>query len=177
MMENSPRSFSRLALSAPATAVTPLTTSLMRSAVDASHVSHRRRMILPLHKSHVDSLHRMFNAMQPGTYIPPHRHATPPKDESVIVVKGAICFVSFDSLGNVDQMIDLIAGGETFGVDVVAGVFHTFLVLEPDTVMFEVKPGPYSATDDKDFATWAPREGDPAANEYRLSLEALRLIR
>ena len=134
-------------------------------------------MILPLHKSHGDPLHRMFNALQPGTYIPPHRHSNPPKDESVIVVRGALCFVAFDDHGQVEQMIDLVAGDATFGVDVTAGVFHTFVVLEPDTVMFEVKPGPYSATDDKDFATWAPHEEDPAAKEYLLSLEQRRLIR
>jgi hypothetical protein len=39
-------------------------------------------------------------------------------------------------------------------------------VLTPHVVCFEVKPGPYSAANDKDFAPWAPREGDPRAGVY-----------
>jgi hypothetical protein len=33
-------------------------------------------------------------------------------------------------------------------------------------VCFEVKPGPYSAANDKDFAPWAPMEGDAGAGAY-----------
>ena len=29
-----------------------------------------------------------------------------------------------------------------------------------------MKPGPYSQANDKDFAPWAPREGEPGAAEY-----------
>jgi len=45
-------------------------------------------------------------------------------------------------------------------------VFHTFLAIEPDTVVYEVKTGPYSASDDKEFASFAPAEGTPEAIEY-----------
>ena len=116
----------------------------------------------------------MFNAMQPGTYIPPHRHIAPPKAESIVVLRGALCFVTFDENGVVQSMTDLIAGSDVIGVDVEPGNFHTFFILEPDTVMFEVKSGPYSPIDDKDFATWAPREGDATVVEYQAKLQQLR---
>ena len=45
-------------------------------------------------------------------------------------------------------------------------------MLEPDTVVFEVKPGPYQPTSDKDFAPWAPAEGGPDAPAYLADLEA-----
>ena len=35
---------------------------------------------------------------------------------------------------------------------------------------YEVKPGPYSAANDKDFAPWAPREGEPGVAAYLESL-------
>jgi hypothetical protein len=38
--------------------------------------------------------------------------------------------------------------------------------LTEHVVCYEVKPGPYSAASDKDFAPWAPREGDPTAKAY-----------
>lgn len=167
----------RRALDAPATPVTFLTSQLLDMAIEGSRSSNRKRMILPLHKSHDDSLHRMFNAMQPGTYIPPHRHISPPKAECIIVLRGALCFITFDDNGNVLRMTDIVAGSETFGVDVAPGIFHTFFILEPDTVMFEVKSGPYSPIDDKDFAHWAPREGDAAVAEYQARLRQLRTER
>lgn len=72
-------------------------------------------------------------------------------------------------------MIDVTAESDVFGVDIEPGIFHTFLILQPDTVMYEVKPGPYSPIDDKDFATWAPREGDVAVAEYLAMLQQKRL--
>ena len=86
-----------------------------------------------------------------------------------------MCFITFDDSGQVEQMIDVTAGSEVFGIDIEPGIFHTFLILEPDTVMYEVKPGPYSPIDDKDFATWAPREGDSAAADYLAMLQHKRL--
>jgi hypothetical protein len=43
------------------------------------------------------------------------------------------------------------------------GIYHGFVALEPDTLIYEVKPGPWSAATDKSFAPWAPAEGDPGA--------------
>jgi hypothetical protein len=40
------------------------------------------------------------------------------------------------------------------------------LVLSEDTVLFEVKPGPYSEASYKDFAPWAPAEYSAKAEEY-----------
>ena len=48
-------------------------------------------------------------------------------------------------------------------IEVPAGTWHTVVVLEPGTVLFEFKQGPYAPLSDKDFARWAPAEGDPGA--------------
>ena len=45
-------------------------------------------------------------------------------------------------------------------------MWPTFAALEAGTVLFEIKPGPYSALTDKDFAHWAPPEGDPACPAF-----------
>jgi cupin fold WbuC family metalloprotein len=123
-------------------------------------------VILPLHPSHRDTLHRMLNACQPGTYIQPHRHLSQPKAESIVVRHGAIGFVLFDEGGRITGEHLLRAGTEHFGIDLHPGVYHTFVVLEPDTVLFEVKPGPYQEATDKAFATWAPIEGAVEARQF-----------
>jgi cupin fold WbuC family metalloprotein len=165
---------SRRALDPPATAVTLLTNDLLGLAQNTARSSSRSRVILPLHKSAGDPLQRMLNAMEPGTYVQPHRHSSPPKAESIVVLAGAICFVMFDEQGNVNLMQDIVAGSPTFGIDVDAGVYHTFLPLVSGTVVFEAKPGPYSAADDKDFADWAPKEGSEGVVCYLEMLSRLR---
>ncbi len=103
--------------------------------------------------------HRFLNVMLKGTYITPHRHLDPPKSESFLVLSGEIAFFTFDNEGGVLQVNRLGAGQDT-GVDIQPGVWHTLAVVSDHAICFEVKPGPYSAANDKDFAPWAPREGD-----------------
>jgi cupin fold WbuC family metalloprotein len=154
------------ALSAPPKSTTTLNVSMVKLAVEGSRNSPRKRIILPLHKTADSSLHRMLNGMQPYSYIQPHRHLYPPKAESVIVLQGAILSFVFSSTGDIVEVQTLSAGGTNFGVDSDPGIFHTFLALQQDTVLFEAKPGPYEQNSDKDFASWAPQEGSPEATTY-----------
>lgn len=165
----SPPSFPT-AMDAPEGSVVVLSESLLSKAVEASRTSPRKRMILPLHKSHEASLHRMMNVMQPGTYIRPHRHSNPPKAESIVVLRGGLWFVTFSEQGALARARKLEPGVGEFGVDIEPGVFHTFIVTDPDTVIFEVKPGPYERASDKDFAAWAPAEGEEGVVSYQLQL-------
>jgi cupin fold WbuC family metalloprotein len=148
-----------------------LTESLVQRALEVSRASDRKRVIVPFHKSDDDNPHRMFNAMQPGTYVRPHRHLVVPKSEVFLVLRGALDFLVFDDDGALEFARTLRAGSEDFGVDLAPGRFHGILVREPDTLVYEVKPGPYAASNDKDFAAWAPAEGEPGVPAYVASLE------
>ncbi|MBI3694555.1 MAG: WbuC family cupin fold metalloprotein [Acidobacteria bacterium] len=156
----------RRALDPPEGSTVVLTTDLLAQAIAGSRSSPRRRVILPLHPRNDDNLHRMLNAVQPGTYIRPHRHLSPPKAESIVLLRGSIHFVVFEDDGSVRSHAVLATGSASFGIDIKPGVYHTFLALEPDTVLFEVKPGPYEESTDKDFAPWAPAEGSEQAAEF-----------
>jgi cupin fold WbuC family metalloprotein len=159
-----------MALPAPPGDVVTLTEGLVQQALERSRQSPRKRIILPLHKSDESTLHRMFNALQPGTYIRPHWHREPPKDESLVLLQGKIAVFLFSDKGDVMEVIPLAAGTSAFGIDLVAGVCHSFLVLAPDTLVFEAKPGPYVKASDKDFAPWAPAEGHPETAAYQAKL-------
>jgi len=126
--------------------------------------SPRLRTNHNFHASMEDNPHRFLNVMVRGTYIPPHRHVDPPKAEAFLVLQGELAFFTFDDDGAIATRH--VLGGEAAGIDVQPGVWHTLAVLSPHVVCYEVKPGPYSAASDKDFAPWAPREGDPRASEY-----------
>ncbi len=85
-------------------------------------------------------------------------------------------FLTFDGQGGVTSSITLSARDSPYGLDARPGVYHTFFALEPDTVVFETKAGPYHERSDKDFAPWAPAEGSPDAARYlqRLAETATR---
>ena len=139
---------------------------LSRAALDRlskeAASSPRLRKNRNLHEME-DPVHRLFNAIEPGSYIRPHRHLHPPKAETMVVVAGRLGFLSFHGDGTVAERAVLEAAGETFGVDVPPGVWHTFVSLAGGTVAFEAKAGPYVAPAGSDAAPWAPPEGDPAS--------------
>jgi cupin fold WbuC family metalloprotein len=159
-----------VAMAVPLGDVVTITQDMMDQAKTLSQQSPRKRIMLPFHATGDNSLHRMFNAVQTGTYIRAHWHRTPPKDETLMVIQGAVHMFIFDDFGGVLQHFGLKAGREAFGVDIKAGVCHTFVAMEDDTVVFEVKPGPYNAKTDKDFAPWAPEEGTPEGEAYLADL-------
>ena len=58
-----------------------------------------------------------------------------------------------------------------YGVDIHPSIWHRIFALEPDTVIFEAKSGPYNPSGDNGFAPWAPLEDSPAAAKYLMELE------
>ncbi|WP_244148935.1 WbuC family cupin fold metalloprotein [Desulfonatronum thioautotrophicum] len=145
---------------------------LRQKAADANR-NTRLREIHVLHQDDADPLHRMLNALQPGTYARPHRHLDPPKSEGFVILQGTAGIVLFEEHGEeISEEYILLdqARGELIA-DVRPGVWHTLLALAPDTVLYEVKPGPYSAVTDKDFAPWTPGADSDAAGEYLGDLE------
>jgi cupin fold WbuC family metalloprotein len=116
--------------------------------------------------------HRMAVGMQPGTYIPPHRHLSADKAECLLVLKGALGLLVFDEDGQLLSKRLMQAGGDCVGVDLPPGVFHGLVVLAPDTLMFECKAGPYRPVSDAELAPWAPCEGEAGVAEYHAWMRA-----
>jgi len=146
---------------------------LINQKVQDARESDRKRNIHVLHTGDEDTLQRMLNAFQPGTYVAPHRHVAVPKAEAVLVIQGSLGFVRFEDDGTyqAEDFVYMNPKDGVFGVDYRAGVWHTFIALERDTVVLEVKPGPYDAATDKEFARWAPQEGEEGTTEYLVRLE------
>jgi cupin fold WbuC family metalloprotein len=125
------------------------------------------------HSGANDNPHRLLNVLLAGTYIQPHRHLNPPKAESFVVLEGAADVFVFDDAGNVAARYRLGLDG-LWGVDLPPGTWHTILPRSARAVCYEVKPGPWNPANDKEFAGWAPAEGNPAAAEYAARLMEMR---
>ncbi len=153
--------------------VATITQELVNQKAQDARDSDRKRNIHVLHTGDEDTLQRMLNAFQPGTYVAPHRHVAVPKAEMVLVIQGSLGFVRFadDGTYEPEDFIYINPKEGLLGVDYRAGVWHTFIALEPDTVVLEVKPGPYDAATDKEFAPWAPQEGEAGTAAYLAKLE------
>ena len=127
--------------------------------------SPRLRANHNLHTSHEEPFHRFLNAWIEGTYAAPHRHVAPPRPETFVILRGKIgCFI-FDDAGQVIRHGVLGEGG-LYGMDIEGGTWHTVLPITEEAVVIEMKPGPWNPKTDKEFAPWAPLEGDPAARAY-----------
>jgi cupin fold WbuC family metalloprotein len=129
----------------------------------------RGRINHNFHPSLDSNLHRFLNAWTRGSYAAPHRHLQVPKPESFVVLRGELALFVFDDAGAITDKFVLGRGG-LVGIDLEPGLWHTVAALTETAVVFEVKAGPYDAATDKEFAPWAPREGDPAAAAYLAGL-------
>ena len=139
-------------------------TALAGLALEAADRT-RLRANLNLHTQLSDPIQRLFNALQPGTYVRPHRHVAPPRWEAFIAVSGRAVILTFEDDGRVGRRLELGPSAEAIAVEIDAGVWHTVAALQPDTMLFELKPGPYRPAADKEFAAWAPAEGAPGYAE------------
>jgi cupin fold WbuC family metalloprotein len=139
----------------------------------AAREAPRRRKNRDFHESPSHPAQRFLNAVEPDSYIRPHRHAHALKQETFVVLRGAFGLVLFDDMGGITHTALLRAGGDTAGAHVPSGVFHTLVALEPGSVFFEVKAGPYDALTDKEWGSWAPPEGDRDAQRYLERVKSL----
>ena len=71
-----------------------------------------------------------------------------------VVVKGT------DDLGNVIEKVNLNPSAGVYGVEIPSGTWHSIIALEPGTVIFEIKSGPYKPLPPEDIAPWAPAPSD-----------------
>lgn len=123
-----------------------------------------------IHESHNDPCQRLFNAIEPGSYIRPHRHASDPREEFIVAVRGAMALVVFDDHGVVTEVVhfgtDRACDGQAIALEVSSNTWHTVLALEPGCILLEVKAGPFDPNQPKDLAEWAPPEGTVEAESY-----------
>jgi cupin fold WbuC family metalloprotein len=134
----------------------------------------RLRQHANVHRSYGEACQRFFNAIEPGSYIRPHRHLDERKSEMLIAVRGEMALITFDDKGTVINALRFGQGHSSrqlaVGAEVAADTWHTVVALVPSCVLLEVKEGPFDPVRLKEFAAWAPAENSPGAREYLLEL-------
>ena len=141
--------------------------------------SERQRQHRNIHKSYDENCQRLLNAIELDSYIQPHRHLLDPKPETLIAILGCFALYIFDEFGRVENIIKI--GSEKYlptlatcvGVEIPPKSWHTIVALEPNSILFEMKSGPFDPSRAKELAKWAPSEDSPSAKVYLQDLRSL----
>lgn len=135
-----------------------ITEELLDAVTSQAKESPRLRMNYNLHASMDAPIHRLLNALEPETYLPPHRHAD--KEETYLVLRGSLMAFFYDDAGNVTEKVRLNPLEGKYGLEIPPKTWHSIVVLESGTVIFEIKKGPYQPLPPEDLAPWAPQASD-----------------
>ena len=115
--------------------------SLLNEVSAQAKESPRLRMNYNFHQSLEDKCHRFLNAVEPGTMVEIHRHPT--KDESFVILRGKVRVTTHNDDGSIIEEVVLSQESGNYGVDIPKNVWHKLESLEPGSVIFECKEGPF----------------------------------
>lgn len=144
----------------------------LNELVSKAEASPRRRQHKNLHTDYADPCQRLFNAIEPDSYLRPHSHGLAQGSETMIAVRGLMALVVFDNQGNVVEMQKFGAGVHAsehdvaVGTETLPGTWHSILSLEPGSILLELKAGPFDPAAPKFPAPWAPAEGSDEGQCY-----------
>ncbi len=114
--------------------------SLLNQVINEAKHSPRLRMNYNFHTDLNDKCQRLLNAMEPGTVMPIHHHKV---DEMWMVLQGKLKVTIHNNHGDIIEEHVLSPNEGLYGVQIPANTWHSLEVIEPGTVIFEVKEGPY----------------------------------
>lgn len=143
--------------------------------VRQASISPRRRQHRNIHADYQDPCQRLFNAIEPDSYLRPHRHGTAQGAETMIAVRGVMKLVIFGNDGKIEGVYVFGAAGAggvvgakkvAVGVETPPGRWHTVIAIEAGSVLLEMKAGPFDPSVPKFPAPWAPEEGTPEGEMY-----------
>lgn len=140
---------------------------LMDSLSVKAKSSDRKRSNYNLHGSPEDSVQRFLNAVEPGSYIPPHKHTD--SIESFVILRGKIAYFKFDDDGSLVETV-LSSKNENPVVEIPRNTIHSLAALEEGTVVYIVMEGPYRPEGHKTFPEWAHAEGTQEGQDFLKSL-------
>jgi cupin fold WbuC family metalloprotein len=150
----------------------PIDDGLLERARALAVAAERGRAILRFH-DHDEPIQRMLNAIEPDSYVRPHRHERPDKTEVFVALAGRAAVCRWSEAGELVETVEIAAGGPRHGVEIPPRVWHGLVALEPGTVLYEVIEGPFSEATHKRHAPWAPAEGGDAGRAFHDALRAL----
>jgi hypothetical protein len=120
-----------------------ITQDIINDTCTKASLSERKRMNYNIHETLDEDFHKMINAFQVGTKIPVHRHLHPSRKETYILLQGKLDVVRFNDEGHIISRTELSKESGNLIAEMLPEDWHTLDIKEPDTVIVEIKKGPY----------------------------------
>ena len=114
---------------------------LLDEVSEQAKASPRLRMNYNFHQSLDEKCHRFLNAVEPGTEVPIHKHPT--KDETFVILRGKVRVTTHRDDGAIIEDVVLCAEEGRYGVNIPKDMWHKIEAIEPNSVIFECKEGPF----------------------------------
>ena len=114
---------------------------LLDELTEQAKASLRLRQSFDLRNTPEDNSQRMLNALEPGTVMPIHRHLN--SSETVVLLRGKICWHFYDDAGHETESVVLDANGDIRCINVEKARWHSLECLAEGSVLFESKDGAY----------------------------------
>ena len=123
--------------------------------------SPRLRQHSNIHLDYADPCQRLFNSIEPDSYIRPHRH----RIETLFAIRGLMALIAFNKDGAIEGIQRFGIGSSSGTLNIAAGIeipsdkWHTVVSLASGSILLEIKAGPFDPNMPKTLAPWAPEEG------------------
>ena len=127
--------------------------------LETAAASARKRSHLLLHADHHDPVQRLLIGLEPESYVRAHVHSE--QWEMIVLLRGRFDFLIFNPQAELVQRLAMSVASPV--AQIPRGTWHSGVALAPETLVLEVKPGPYRPNE---FAPWAPEEGEPASSAF-----------
>jgi cupin fold WbuC family metalloprotein len=133
----------------------------------------KRRVRINAHPGSDDGLHEMIIAIEPNSYIRPHKH--PGKSEAFHIIEGQVDIVVFNDDGAIDRIVSLGAKGgpHPFYYRMSTAHFHTLIIRSDLLVVHEITNGPFFPGGTV-YADFAPEED--AANAVAFQADLIKRV-
>lgn len=135
-----------------------ITEELLDTVTSRAKENSRLRMNYNFHASMDAPIHRLLNALEPGTYLPPHRHTG--KEETYLVLRGSLLAFFYDDAGNVTDKVCLNPSEGKYGLEIPSNTWHSIIALESGTVILKLKKAHISLYPQRIWLRGAPQTSD-----------------
>ena len=89
-----------------------------------------------------------------------------------MAIRGSFSLITFDDHGNFVRSSSF--GSELYadelcsnvGVEIPPDVWHTVIAKQENSILLEVKEGPFVSDDSKEIALWAPQDGSAEVDSF-----------
>lgn len=122
--------------------------------------SPRLRQHSNIHLDYADPCQRLFNSIEPDSYIRPHCHGI----ETLFGIQGLLALIVFNNDGAIERIQRFGIGSSSGTLNIAAGIeipsdkWHTVVSLASGSILLEIKAGPFDPNMPKSLAPWAPDE-------------------